>query len=608
MRKFNSLSGKAAVITVLMAFAAIPAPARAADIELSLNADKTRVGLDDYVKVEVGVTTDSILSLPKAELSGIDYFSIVGEGSSQKISIVNMSVKRTSTHAYTLKPSVAGKTAKIMATLRYKGKIYKSNIIRVELVQSTGGRRAPPPAPGGVPSPHGFQNPPRALDRLFKNFGGRNNYRPDDFMLQARVNSARVYVGQEVIYTLAFYRARSIWGESRYGIPDTKGFWREDIPDQARTQTKMERVANRQYAVTEVSILLYPLTSGKITLGSGSMRFQPDAFSPARTITSNQITLEVLPLPEKGKPKNFSGLVGQFNIKAEVDNRKTTAGKPLKLTVSIGGKGNVHAIPKPSEPDFDNVEKYEPETDDSFNPTPGGNSGSRTFTYVLIPRVEGTLKIGSFETNFFDPVNGRYVTVKTKPITVNVAPAPKQAGGGVVQVPVTGTERTPLNLRQIKPDMEELSESTPYYRNRLFQGYLAALVLALLGAHLLLRRRRKRELEEKSRSTEPMQVAKRRLAKADGFISGGDGDALFREIDGALRGYIAAKLNMDANEATRDEIEKRSNGINRDATEELLQMLEKCETVRFGPVIAGKNEMRTMMEKSQLILKKLEGI
>jgi hypothetical protein len=608
MRKFNPLSGPAAAIIVLMAIAAGYSTARAADIELSLRADKTRVGLDDYVKVEVGITSDSILSPPKPEINGIDDFIIAGEGTSQKISIVNMNVKRTSTHSYTLRPKVSGKTAKLMAILRYKGKTYKSNVIKVALVKSTGGRRAPPPAPSlprGIPSPHGYQDPFKAFDRFFNNFGGRKNYRPDDFLLQARVNSARVYVGQEVIYTLGFYRARPIRGDSRYFMPDTKGFWRENIPEQARTQTRMEQVAGKKYAVTDASILLYPLTSGKITLGSGSMQFQPDAFSPAMKIESNEITLEVLPLPDKGKPQNFSGLVGRFDIKAEIDNRKTTVGKPLKLTVSIEGRGNVHAVPKPVEPDFANVEKYEPETKDSFNPTPDGDSGSRSFLYVLIPRAEGVLKIGSFETNFFDPENGRYVTVRTKPITVNVAPSAQQAGG-IVPAPPAGTERAVLNLRQIKPDMEELSESTPYYRNRLFQGYLTALVLALLGAHLLLRRRRALEMEEKSRSKEPMQVAGRRLAKANGFISAGDGDALFREIDGALRGYIAAKLSMDVNEATRDEIRKRSNGINMDVTKELLQMLEKCETVRFGPIIAGKDEMRTMLEKSQSILKKLE--
>jgi len=607
MRKFNTLPGPAAAIIVLMAIAAGYSTARAADIELSLNADKTRVGLGDYVRVEVGITSDSIFSPPKPEISGIDDFIISGEGTSQKISIVNMNVKRTSTHYYTLRPKVSGKTATLRAILRYKGKTYKSNVIKLELVKSTAGRRAPPPAPPlqrGIPSPHGLQDPLRAFDRFFKNFGGRS-YRPDDFLLQSRVNSTRVYVGQEVIYTLGFYRARSVWGNSRYIMPDTKGFWREDIPKEARTQTRMEEVAGKQYAVTDASILLYPLTSGKITLGSGSMQFQPDAFSAAMKIKSNEITLEVLPLPEKGKPKNFSGLVGRFDIKAEIDNRKTAVGKPLKLTVAIKGRGNIHAVPKPVEPDFTNVEKYEPETKDSFNPTPNGNSGSRSFSYVLIPRTAGVLKIGSFETNFFDPENGRYVTVRTKPITVNVAPSARQAGG-IVQATPAGTEHAVLDMRQIKPDVEELRESTPYYRNRLFQGYLTALVLALLGAHLLLQRRRALDLEEKSRSKEPAQVAVRRLAKANGFISSGDGDALFREIDGALRGYIATKLNMDVNEATRDEIQKRSNGMNKDVTEELLQLLEKCETVRFGPIISAKNEMRTMLEKSQSILKQME--
>lgn len=593
------LPALAAVIFVALAVQT----ATASDIKLSLTSDKKSVGLDDYLNIKVTVTGTGLSSTPKPEISGLDDFDLVGESTGDRISIVNMEMKRTTIFSYALKPKTSGKTAKLMATLVYKGHTYSSNTVAVELVKSTAGGK--PARPQANRKLRGFSD---FFDEdVFKPFG-RRRFRPDDFMLQAWVNSPRVYVGQEVIYTLAYYRAYKTWSEPKYQFPDTKGFWREEVSKPEKVRTKTAMVAERQYTVSETSLLLYPLTDGKLTIGRGNVQFQTDAFAPQMKLESGTVEMEILPLPSEGKPENFSGLVGDFSIKAVTKEQDAEAGKPIMLKVIVSGKGNIHSTPKPMEPDFSLLEKYEPEIDDNFTRTPEGSRGSRSFSYLLVPKKEGTLEIGAFETNFFNPATGEYRILKTEPINIEVKRPPvypiaeRQAEKGPGRkIPTAGISR-------VKPDVKKLvEEGFPYYQNIFFWAYLIFLTAILLGTSGYMRRQRAIASDQKVLSgSTAMRKARKHLANAEKFLSAGDGDRFYLEVERALRGYIADKLGLKQFQISQEEIKKGPDGIKSAWSASVLEILEKCETIRFGPVIANPDEMKDVLEKSGKVLNRLE--
>ena len=74
--------------------------------------------------------------------------------------------------------------------------------------------------------------------------------------------------------------------------------------------------------------------------------------------------VEVIPLPKTDK--TFSGAVGDFTIKCQLDKTKVKANDAINFTVTISGSGNlklIDTLPIQFPPDFD---RYDPKISDHF--------------------------------------------------------------------------------------------------------------------------------------------------------------------------------------------------------------------------------------------------
>src|SRR6185503_13316275 len=58
-------------------------------------------------------------------------------------------------------------------------------------------------------------------------------------------------------------------------------------------------------------------------------------------VRADPITLNVLPLPEPGKPPTFSGAVGSFTMQVDAGPTQLTAGDPVTLRIHLTGSGNL---------------------------------------------------------------------------------------------------------------------------------------------------------------------------------------------------------------------------------------------------------------------------
>lgn len=147
-------------------------------------------------------------------------------------------------------------------------------------------------------------------------------------------------------------------------------------------------------------------------------------------IRPDPVEMEVKPLPVDGRPKGFSGAVGQFTLETKAAPARVRAGDPVTLTCVIKGVGNFDRMEAPVSAETPGWRAYPPsgkfKADDE-----AGISGAKTFEQALIPEASKT-ELPAVTFVFFNPSSERYETLTGErlPLVVDgtsAAPAPAPA-------------------------------------------------------------------------------------------------------------------------------------------------------------------------------------
>jgi BatD DUF11 like domain len=141
--------------------------------------------------------------------------------------------------------------------------------------------------------------------------------------------------------------------------------------------------------------------------------------------TKEAAPIEVRPLPEGGKPDDFTGAVGQFQFGGVNIPSQWLTGEPQQLVAEVTGRGNFALLSQPSPLPAENWRTYSGQSDFSAGDV-ASFSGTQRFRFNALakkPGVQG-LRLGF---SFFNPETGKYETVSTPAKEVEVtgsAPAP----------------------------------------------------------------------------------------------------------------------------------------------------------------------------------------
>lgn len=143
-------------------------------------------------------------------------------------------------------------------------------------------------------------------------------------------------------------------------------------------------------------------------------------------VKSQEISVNVLPLPKEGKPANFSGAVGEFALSASATPTELTVGDPVSVELVLEGSGNFDALTTPVMTSESGWKSYpakrysiEGQLDQSQVPTLDRKIG---YTQVFIPEAVHK-ELPPFEINFFSPHQKKYVTLRTAAIPLEMKPA-----------------------------------------------------------------------------------------------------------------------------------------------------------------------------------------
>src|SRR5271156_4351887 len=137
------------------------------------------------------------------------------------------------------------------------------------------------------------------------------------------------------------------------------------------------------------------------------------------TVTSPSTDLKVLPLPMEGRPKDFSGAVGDFQVSSDLSPARVAAGDPVTLRLRVSGTGNFDRVDASMFDHLDHWKTYPAKS--SFTPSDAvGYKGEKVFEQPLIAAQPGEQSIPGLDFSYFSPSTHRYERLRTSPIKVTI--------------------------------------------------------------------------------------------------------------------------------------------------------------------------------------------
>ena len=262
------------------------------------------------------------------------------------------------------------------------------------------------------------------------------------------------YAGELGVYRFQ-YRRRGQVLDARWTPPEFPGFVESrDAETQQREYAMLEDGV--RVSVQEVFVPLIAMQSGPQTIGPALLTVQvpnPDArgrrqsifgFSGGtlqETYATRPIDIAIRPLPEEGRPEDFSGLVGHLTLSVSASEQRIRMGESVTLEVRIAGTGQLSGMELPM-PDQVGFRVYDDAAEFSAHVNEGRYRSVAVFRRALVPEQEGALIIPPVELTVFDPDEERYVTLRSNPIELDVLAG--EAGMGEVTRFTEGDGRRPV--------------------------------------------------------------------------------------------------------------------------------------------------------------------
>lgn len=301
------------------------------------------------------------------------------------------------------------------------------------------------------------------------------------------------------------------------------------------------------------------------------------------TIASPASELKVLSLPAQGRPNDFSGAIGDFQVSSDTTATRVTAGDPLTLRLHISGVGNFDRVDSSMFAHLDHWKTYPAKS--SFTARDAsGNKGEKVFEQPLIAALPGEQSIPALEFSYFNPNTQQYERARTQPIKVTVAAsladrsltalAEAQGANG------TATGRSSSGLR---PDHHGLRGSVrelrPLYFQAPFLAIPATLALLLAGSWLVVRPQPARAL---SRAVE------RTLAQLDAAARSGDAASFFEISHKALLQTFADRWRMSPDQISSTELKARLGTVGEDVD----RMFALADEAKYSQYEAGGTDFQ----------------
>lgn len=538
-----------------------------AQVTFEATVSKNELGINERLRVEFSMNKDGDNFRPPS----FDGFRIVA-GPNQSVSnlYVNGNRSFSKTYTYFLIPLNKGTMTIGQASIEIDGAVYKTSPVTVQIKDAV---------------------------ELPKNPNDPNYIASQNLHLVAELSKSRVYINEPVTVVYKLYFGANVRPSdvSPIDMPEYKDFWSQDIPSRRTIEREMYKGKQYNYVAWQQTVL-YPQRAGKLPIAPLTLDVQLDVptnrrdffgnqvyTQVSRTITAGRRTLTVLPFPEEGKPGDFNGAVGAFELEVKTSKNALNASESLQATVAIKGRGNLKLFSLPELVTPSALERYDPEYSEKVNTTLSGMRGSKTNTYTLVPQYQGKYLIPSVAFSYFDPKSKSYKTLNTEEIIIDVVEGPK-ARGALSNTPnATTTEAIPLsNAFQFIAQRTTFTPiaQKPFLGSKWFYALLL-LPIVWMVFYMLLQKRKPNVARMAQRHND--RLVKKYLGKAKRSMA--ESADFYVALEAALHNYVKARLHIQTSEFNKEKMEAllTEKGVDTQTVALFIRVLTNCEFARYTP-------------------------
>lgn len=581
---------------ILMAICLLPVALLAQEsgneVTFELQLSKDRLGVNERLRVDFTMNRDGDNFIPP-DFEG--FRVLMGPSQAISSSWVNGVRSYSKTYSYVLAPLQKGTFTIGQASIVIRGDTYKTIPRKVTITEAVD-------QPGG----------PSSLDDVAE----------QNLHLVAEVSKTDPYLNEpiSVVYKLYFSAAVGLSNFRPLDNPKYNNFWSQEIPfSKYNIENGLYDGQPYRYVVLK-RVVLYPQKSGELEIEPLALEVSLEVPTDRRnffgeriyantnkTVSAGKRTIQVRPLPESGRPDDFTGAVGTFDFKVEASRNALNASESLQATVTVNGKGNLKLFQLPRLTLPSALEVYEPEFTEDIRTTISGMQGSVTESYTIVPSFQGRYPIPEIGFSYFNPETQRYERLKSEEITIQVlegptaASADKVAETGPKSVVRTGDQ---FYFLKLKPNLSPRAWQ-PFFGTPQHMAWLLGPLL-LIPLFILFRKKR----EERERDVEGMKIkranrlARKYLSRARKEL--GDKDAFYVALEKALHNYLKAQLNIETSDFSKDKIRELllGRGASEASVNGFTELLVNCEMARYSPF--SRVQMQQDYDKASAVITALD--
>ncbi len=587
----------------------------AADITFEASVDTNKISIGQAMQLTLTINNaKNVQPIPPPTIDGFDIQFL---GPSTRISIVNGQYSSSNAFIYTLFPRKIGKFEIPVISVDIGGKTYTSQSIPVEVVDA-----ATPVLPQQSQSADENTAPQNIEDKIF---------------LTLETPKAEVYEGEKIPVTIKLF----VHGVSVRDIqfPDFEHVGLSVDPFDKQPRQYSQVVGGIEYKVVEFNTFAYPTRTGALTLGPAGLScsllyrsqqrqqspfgnrddfFGDDFFSGffdqyqkrPLTLKSVNTSLNVLPVPQEGKPDHFSGAVGKYDFQVTAGPANIKAGDPVTLKMTVAGDGNLNAIKMPA---FENLSGFK-----IYDPQVKGEGDSKIVEQVLIPTTESAKEIPAISFSYFDSERKTYETITRGPFTLEVARPDRDEPSQVVAAPGQKNERALTSQpEEIGRDIIFIKENPGNFQEKgaaLYKSFwfiILVFALAVFYAAFVIIYHRLHKLKTDSayaRQFFAPKKAKKGLDESSRLLSGNKQKEFYDSLFKTLQDYFSGKFHMPAGNITVDTIEGilKKRLMDLSILAKIKAVFDDCDMVRYASLSPDQNKMKDNFKRTQEIIDFLE--
>jgi hypothetical protein len=389
----------------------------------------------------------------------------------------------------------------------------------------------------------------------------------DDWRLEARLEKTQAYPLEKVQLVVTFLVGQVTVRNIQYPRLSPIGFQLGEFSPPSKNQQTRN---GQDYIAHEFSATLRapgpgPIRIGPVELGfdliapsGGSAAFFGGDVPRAITASAGPVSLDIRPLPERGRPAEFSGAIGRYSVDRSVAPETIQSGDAITVTTRIQGleQGGRFVCPSLALP---GTRSYPPRARPAKN--------SLVCEQVLRVDAGQNLPIPAASINYFDPTTGRYETARSKSMTLRVGSAP--------------SGRRPENIPapMAKPPESPASANWPWW------GALIGLILA--GGAVFASRRGRRE----DAKGNPVLQLREKLNAVEFALASNDPIGFYAAVFRCAQELAAIRLDSPAPALTASSLDPCPQHA------ALAALMSECDAVRYGGSSPDPWQMARTSEK-----------